>query len=167
MEDLGDLIGKDCMDIILDYKERLEKVEYNHNSIDCCVFEEIDKEKFEKVFDLETYDENCHLLMNKYYLNDMTIGEFQDYYIENEYIQAVTFKFSIKGEVDDYFQTRLDSIKSEYMKNIKIQYIYKLNTFEVCLFLGIYQEDQLSDLYENIAYDLIEWQTQLDVINDE
>jgi len=164
MEALEDLIGKDCIDIILDYKEQFEKVEYNHDSIDACVFEEINKEKFEKVFDLENYNIKSELLKNKYFLNDMTIGEFKDYYIEQEYIQAVTLKFSIRGEVDDSFQTRIESIKSEYMKNIKIKYIYKLSTFEVCLFLGIYQEDELVDLYKNIAYDLIEWENQLEVI---
>ena len=164
MEALHDLIGKDCIDIILDNKQMFERVESNQKSIDCCIFEEINKKKFEKIFDMEDYDTRSERLINKYYLDEMTIGEFQEYYMEQGYIQAITFKFSIQGEVDDYFQTRIETINSDYMKNTKIKYIYKLNTFEVCLFLGIYQESQLEHLYEQIAYDIIEWNNQVEVI---
>ena len=41
MEALQDIIGKDCIDIILDYKQMFERVESNNKSIDSCIFEEV------------------------------------------------------------------------------------------------------------------------------
>jgi len=164
MEALHDLIGTDCLNIILDYKEEFERIEYNHKAIDNCIFEEVDKTLFEEVFDNENYGIKSQELEKRYYLNDITIGEFQEYYLSQEYIQVVTFKLSIMGESDDYFQADIKKIKSDFMKDIKIKYIYKLNTFEVCLFLGIYQEHQLERLYECIAYDVYDYPKPVEVI---
>jgi len=159
-----DLIGPDCIDIILEYKREFERLEYNSEAIDNCVFEEINKEEYEKVFDMEDYINSSERLIKKYSLDNMTIGEFQDYYVEQHYIQAVTFKFSIMGKTDDYFQADIRTINSDYMKNVKIKYIYKLNTFEICLFLGDYYEGQLEELYEHIARDIWKYPNQVEVI---
>lgn len=164
MEELHTMIGTDCFNIILDYKNEFERIEYNQSSIDDCIFEEHNKELFEKIYDIENYAEKIERHTKRYFLNEMSIGEFQQYYEEQNYIQAVTFKFSINGEVDDFFQGKIQTIKSQYMKDIKIKYIYKLNTFEVCLFLGIYQENQLVELYEHIASDIFEYPNQVEVI---
>lgn len=164
MEVLHDLIGTDCLDIILEYKKEFEKIENNHKQIDNCIFEEYNKELFEKLFDMKNYNEKIEQHTKKYYLNDMTIGELQEYYIEQNYIQAVTFKFSIMGQTDDYFQTDIKTISSIFMKNIKIKYIYKFNTFEICLFLGEYYKTRLEELYDNIAYDIYEYPNQVEVI---
>ena len=152
------------MDIILEYKEEFERIELNHKKIDNCIFEEIDKELFEEIFDKEDYASNMHKLEKKYYLNNMTVGEFQSYYIQEQYIQKVTFKFSLMGQTDDFFQTNIKRISSDFMKDIKIKYIYKLNTFELCLFLGTYEEDNLEELYQYIASDVYEYPRQVEVI---
>lgn len=164
MEQLHDLIGKDCLDIILDYKKSFERVEENNRLIDDCIFEEHNKELFEKLFDMENYNEKVEQQTKRYYLNNMSIGEFKEYYTAHDYVQAVTFKFSIIGQTDDYFQTDIKKVTSDYLNNVNIKYIYKLNTFEICLFLGEYHEQELEELYKHIAYDIYEYPNQVQVI---
>lgn len=164
MEYLHTLIGIDCLNIILNYKNEFERIEYNHKSIDNCIFEEHNKKLLKRLFVQNVKFEWTTKYPRKYYLNNMSLGEFKKYYIEQNYIQAVTFKFSINNEIDDYFQGKIRNIKSQYMKNIKIKYIYKLNTFELCLFLGMYQGEQLVKLYEHIAYDIFEYPNPVEVI---
>ena len=153
MEELHNLIGTDCMNIILDYKKEFERIEHNYKLIDNCIFEEFDKDLFEEIFDNKEY-ERLEKFKHKHYLNNMTFGEFKDYYLQENYFHEITFKFSINGITDDYFKTDIKKIKSHFMRNLKIEYIYKLGSFDICLFLGNYKSHQLETLYENIANDI-------------
>ena len=64
---------------------------------------------------------------------------------------SIGFKFLIENKTEDYFRIDFKSIDSNFLKNLKICYIYKLNNFNICLHLGNFKENELHELYENIA----------------
>lgn len=146
-----DLIGKDCEDIIYDYKKEFERVEYNQKQVDNCIFEEVDLE----IFNNFEYFNDIFFIENKlekrFFFNFYTIKEFKEYYLNKKYFMKIGFKFLIENQNEDYFKMDIKSIDSNFLNNLPIYYIYKLNNFNICLHLGNFKEDKLHELYENIA----------------
>jgi hypothetical protein len=149
------LIGKDCEKIIMVYKKEFERVEYNQKQIDNCIFEEFDLEMFNH---FEYFNDIFYIeskLEKKFFLSEYTIEEFKEYYLNKKYFMKISFKFLIENEAEDYFKINLKSLESNFLKNLSIYYIYKLNNFNICLHLGNFNQGRLHELYENIAINYI------------
>ena len=145
MEKIINIIGDDCWNIIMYYKNEFERIEKNEKNIDDCIFED-DKTFFEPILNSDNT-----IIENRYHFNNITIDEFKRYYLSQNYILATTFKFTINNQGSDYISLVLHNIKSEYLKNLKISYIYKLNAFKLCIFIRDFKEHELNQLYEEIA----------------
>ena len=145
------IIGDDAWNIILYYKNEFERIEHNHRTIDNCIFEEFDKSILDDIINDE-YNEN---VQQRYYFKNISIREFREYYLNQGYILSTTFKFMIEEEASDNFDMHLDCIHSQYLSNLKISYIYKLNDFKLCIYLGNFNENDLTILYKEIAKNYI------------
>lgn len=154
MDKLHSIIGPDCIDIIMDYKKEFERIEYNHKQIEKCIFEEFDKDIFKQI------DNGSTNFIKEHYLNDFSINDFQNYSIDENFFMNTTLKFTIVGNIyydraEDSLQINLENINSSYLKNLNVEYIYKLNDFNLCLYLGTFRQNQIEELYINIARDFI------------
>ena len=152
MENIINTIGDDVWNIIINYKNEFERVEYNEKTIDICIFEEFDKMILPRIL---SNNDSTRYYEDRYHFNNISIKEFKEYYLKQKYILTTSFKFSIENQTHDYFDICLENINSEYLNNLKISYIYKLNDFKLCIFLGNFYEYQLGELYENIAKDYL------------
>ena len=156
MEQLIDLIGEDCMDIIFYYKKEFERIEYNHKQIETCIYEEFDRDAFEDFFNNKFMNTDVEILEKRYYLDNFTVNDFKNYCNDEIFFMKTSFKFKIKSNddfVSDYFQIKLQNIKQNYLQKLKIKYIYKASEFNLCIYLGDFTEDQLEQLYTCISID--------------
>jgi len=149
METYQNIIGPDCWNIIMYYKNEFERIEFNKKTIDNCIFED-DKTSFEPILNSDNT-----IIENRYHFNNITIDEFKRYYLSQKYILTTTFKFTINNEGTDHIGLVLNNIKSDYLKNLKISYIYKLNAFKLCVFIRDFKENELNKLYDELAKNYI------------
>lgn len=144
------IIGKDCENIILKYKKELEIIDFNEKQVDNCFFGEFDNNLFDDIFSDINFMGRMNEIEKRYYLNNYTVGQFQEYYLKNSYFMKITFKFLIENQTEDYFQINIKCINN-FFKNLKISYIYKLNSFNICIYLSNFKEEGLHELYNNIT----------------
>ena len=117
MEKFISMIGPDCWDIIIYYKNEFERIEKNKKTIDSCIFEQFDRDILETIVNTDNT-----ITESRYHLNEMTIKEFGEYYLTQRYILTITFKFTIMNQVEDYITLSLHNIDSKYLDNLRISY---------------------------------------------
>lgn len=156
MDYLETIIGKDCCNIINDYKTEIENYDNNIRKIENCLMCDLNYNMYETIFDGEDYGKKYTKLYHKYYLENFTIRYLKEFFCENdimEYNIMVVFTVNTPEYIDwseDYIKLNLKELSNEFLLNQKIKFIYKNRRDNICIHLGTYKENNLNLLYESI-----------------
>jgi len=132
-----DMIGKDCKDIIDEYKTNMEELENDLNKIDECI--NLDGARKGKVF-----------------YSNLTLGEIKQHYEDNDYFQELQVKIEVhkKGVLNSkYYDINLNQLDmdNEYLKNLRVYAFWNSYVSKViCLDLGEFTSED----FENLIVDL-------------
>ena len=141
-----EMIGKDCVDIIEEYKIDMEKYENDVKKIDECIASQgIRKGKVFKV--------------------DLTLGEIKRYYQEKKYNPKIQVQVEIRDDDknmirSETFDAYLGGVNLDdaILEDVKVYALWNSYVSKImCLDLGEYtEEDYIKLMHEKIGYYIIE-----------
>ena len=162
MNEIENIIGKDCCNIIREYKKDMEDFEENISKIENCLETKLNYQIFEVLYDDLYYGNKYTKLYHKFYLIDFTIKNLQDFFIDKGLLEIkimVIFTVNTPEYIDfseDYIQLDILKLNNDFLLRQNIEYIYKNRGNSFCIHLGTYKEDRLNTLYESIKGNYID-----------